>query len=201
MARQEIQVGRKDMDVFIVLNGRRLFDLGWKKALEFSVALRTQWRAAAQWSKDGSLPSLPELAIGKLSVRHEGAMVLVLFDGALKFEMPWRAAARLWRAVVTKARQADELAHADQVVLDGALMLRTGAPCGLTDNPAIQAEVVKAAVHDRDLRRYLPGGVKGTVILGAPVIRLADPGDQLRQIASGMDTEQRHELAAMLGAN
>lgn len=201
MARTSVTVGRKGQDVFFVLNGRRAFDLGWKAALEFADALRTQWRASAAWSKDGTLPALPELAVGPLAVRQQGAQVLVLASGALLFEMPWTAAARLWKAVKTKALEADEMAHADQIALDGALLLRTGAPFGLTGNPKIQTEIAKEAVHNRDLRRYLPGDVKGTVILGAPVVRLAKPEDQLRQIASGMNSEQRRDMAASLLAS
>lgn len=201
MARQEIQVGRKDRDVFLVLDGRRLLDMGWKMALDFARALRVQLRAARTWEKDGSLPTVPELAAGALAVRQEGARVLVLGNGALLVDLPWRVAASLWAAVTTKAREAEELDSADAIARDGAILFRSGAPFGLTSNPAIQDEIVKAAVHDRDLRRFMPDGVKSTVILGAPAVRQhqPDPGAEVRRLAEKMAPADRRALAAQLG--
>ncbi len=198
MARTELQVGRKDMDVFIVLDGRRVLDLGWRKALDFAKALRTQISAVCLSETSNTALIANELSVGTLSVRCAGGDVLVLHNGQLLFTMPWKFASRLWSALVTKAREADEIAHADQIAYDGAILLRTGSPFGFTNHPKIQEEIVKEAVHNRNLRRYLPEGIKGTVVHGAPVICQLAPIQEMRSLAAKLSTQDRRTLATQL---
>jgi hypothetical protein len=196
-----LTVGRNDKDVFIVLDGRRLFDLGWKAALALAAAIRKQMRVARAWELDNATPLEPEILVcNAIGVRHEMGRILVLHGGALRFDMGWRYAARIWAAIVSKGREAEEWAKADQVALDGAIMFRSGAPIGFTDNPAIQAEIVKEAVHNRDLRRFMPGGVRSEVLLGAPVIKQHSPDAdaEVRRLAEKMSPADRRALAAQI---
>ena len=95
----------------------------------------------------------------------------VRFDiGARTYFFPLALAVAFADTLVAKARECDEQEHAPQVALDNAILLRGGVPIGLSNDPKIQEETVKEAVHNRDLRRYMPGGVKSTVLLGTPAI-------------------------------
>ena len=103
-------------------------------------------------------------------VHQEGPEVLLVIDGrALK--MPWNVALDVSKALQIKARKAEEIAKAEGIIFDQALLIRTGAPLGFTDNPDIQKEAAKEAAHNGDLRKYLPGGVKATEQFGNPTVR------------------------------
>ena len=106
----------------------------------------------------------------KLAIRQEGTCVLFIVDGRLVLTLPWEAALDLARGITIKARAAEEIAKVERVIADQALLIRTGAPIGLTNNPDIQAEAAKEAVSSRDLRRYLPGGVKSEEKFGRPTV-------------------------------
>ena len=102
-------------------------------------------------------------------IHQEGPEVLLIIDGrALK--MPWNVALDVGKAIIKKARSAEEIAKAESIIFDQALLIRTGAPLGFTDNPDIQAEAAKEAAHNPQLRKYLRGGVKATEQFGSPTI-------------------------------
>ena len=79
-------------------------------------------------------------------------------------------ALELAEALRTQAKRAEEWEKASQIAADQAVLLRAGIPIGLTSHPVIQAEAAKIAAWDRDLRRYLPGGVRSQSVVGAPSI-------------------------------
>lgn len=88
-----------------------------------------------------------------LSIRQEGEKVLVIWNGRLLFEMPWQAALELSSALYQKAKLAEEVAKAEQVAQDSAILLRaTGM--ALTNNPDILDQANQIATHD--LKRYIP---------------------------------------------
>jgi len=105
-----------------------------------------------------------------MSVRQEGDRVLVFKNGVLIADMPWQAADQLWKAIRAKTKAAEEHASAEQIIADQSLLIRAGAPFGLTNHPLILSEATKEAAWNRDLRRHLPGGIKSTEILGLPRI-------------------------------
>jgi hypothetical protein len=105
-----------------------------------------------------------------LTIRREGSKVLLLSNGILIAEMPWQAADDLARALRAKARKAEEEEKALQIIADNAILLRAGFPLGLTNRPDLIAETIKEAVTNRDLRRYMPGGVKSEEVFGVPGI-------------------------------
>ncbi len=93
-------------------------------------------------------------------------MQLVIDGRTLR--MPWSAALDVGKAIIRKARDAEEIAKAEDIIFDQALLIRTGAPLGFSDHPGIQAEAAKEAAWNSDLRRYLPGGVKSAEQFGRP---------------------------------
>ena len=114
-----------------------------------------------------------------IRIKQHYGRVLLLADGKLFADMPWQAADDLARALRSVARTAEEWDQAERIALDQALLLRTGAPIGFTDNPRILAEAEKQAAHDRDLRRYLPGGIKSQAAMGRPAV-IQHPPEQNR---------------------
>lgn len=78
----------------------------------------------------------------------------------------------LIRKMTTVQRSADEYDKANRIIGDCALLQRAGVPLGLSSHPKILAQVGNEAAHNRDLRRYLPGGVKSQEQFGMPTIRV-----------------------------
>lgn len=106
----------------------------------------------------------------EIAVRREGERVLLIHDGRLVDELPPQAALELARGLTVQARLVEEQAQARRIVLDQALLMRTGAPFGITNRPDILREAVKESWLNRTLRRYLPGGIKSRAVVGTPTI-------------------------------
>lgn len=109
----------------------------------------------------------------QVTVRREGARVVLVAEGRAVLDLPWQAADRLAAALRAKAREAEEQDRAPQVARDAAILLRAGAPLGLTSDPRIQAEAGRLAAWDSELRRYMPGGIRSTAMPGLPAVRHA----------------------------
>lgn len=102
-----------------------------------------------------------------ITIRQDGPNVLLIIDGRAT-ELPWNAALDVANALREKAKAAEEIAKVEGVIFDQALLVRTGAPLGFSSHPDIQAEAAREAVGNRDLRRYIPGGVQSTEQMGRP---------------------------------
>jgi predicted ATPase len=111
---------------------------------------------------------------GEVVVRQEAACVIVIFEGKAAV-MPWEAADELARAITQKARQAEEVAKAEHIALDQALLLRAGATIGLSNNRWIRRLAGIEAAHNPMLRRFMPGGVKSQEMFGTPTVRKGNP--------------------------
>ena len=111
--------------------------------------------------------------IEKITVRRDGPNVILIMENRRPLDMPWDAALSLAKAITRQARLAEEQAKAPAIALDQALLMRSGAPFGLTNNPDIIAEAKKEAVGNTKLRRYLTGnrakGIGGPTV-GAPTV-------------------------------
>ena len=107
--------------------------------------------------------------MNQVRIRQEGPEVLLDIDGR-SLQMPWNVALDVARALENKARRAEEIAKAEGIIFDQALLVRTGASLGFTDNPDIQKEAAKEAAHNSDLRKYIPGGVKAKEQFGTPTV-------------------------------
>jgi hypothetical protein len=102
-----------------------------------------------------------------ITIRQNGPTVLLIIDGRAT-ELPWNAALDVSNALREKAKDAEEIAKAEGIVFDQALLVRTGAPIGFSSHPDIQKEAAKEAAWNSDLRRYIPGGVRRQEQMGRP---------------------------------
>lgn len=105
-----------------------------------------------------------------ITIRREGTRVLLIVDGRAVAEMPWRKADELAVAIRSKARAAEEQEKALEVARDNAILLRAGVRIGLSDDPRIREETGKIAAWDRNLRRYMPGGIRSQELVGTPAV-------------------------------
>lgn len=193
---------QKDDAVLVVVNGRCALELGWKAARELCALMGAQLRdppPAGETSLRAGSVHVAFRRQPKLDDEREG-MLLCILNGQLLFDAPLSVARKIWALLTGAQRQAEEWAHAEQVAADAGLLLRTGAPIGLTDNPKIQDEAVKVARDDRTLRRALPGGIKSTVVLGAPRVfhDTRTPAEQLAQLFARSDQSHRQRILAKL---
>lgn len=106
----------------------------------------------------------------RIRIRQEGATVLFIKNDRLVASLPWDAAVEIGRNLMAVGHKAEEWAKAESIVHDHAILARVGVPLGLTSHPTLLREVRKEAAHNRDLRRYLPGGVKSEELVLAPAL-------------------------------
>lgn len=104
------------------------------------------------------------------TIRQEGTRVLLFYGNQLITSMPYQAALELADALRSQGKKAEEIDQAESIIMDQAILLRTGAPFGITNNPAIMGEAAKEAAWNTRLRRALPGGVKSQEAVGTPSI-------------------------------
>jgi hypothetical protein len=113
-----------------------------------------------------------------VTVRCEGARVLIIEDGRMLLDVPWEAADALAKALHIQARRAEEEANAEQIVADQAILTRLGVPIGLSNRSDILHEAAKEAAWNSSLRRYIrPARAKGIAsqaIFGTPTIITED---------------------------
>lgn len=126
----------------------------------------------------------------EITARQEGPKVLLIVKGFsvrdVVAELPWNVALDVARAIYEKAKDAEEVANAEGIVFDQALLIRMGARIGFSSHPGIQAEAAKEAVGNRELRRYLPGGVKSQEQFGRPTIIRHPPRRELGNDQEGL---------------
>lgn len=101
---------------------------------------------------------------------QKGSSVLILADGKLVADMPWNVALKSANALHSVGKNAEEWDHAERIAQDQAILMRSGAPFGFSSHPKIIDEAIKRAAWDRDLRRYMPGGIKSREVFGRPTI-------------------------------
>lgn len=113
-------------------------------------------------------------------VVHDGLQGSLIVNGREVFAAP----PAVLRAVAARLHQAalalEELAGArsGKLITDEAILLRAGVPLSLTGHPAIRAEAEKEAVSNRDLRRYMPGGVKSEEHVPPPAVHHVTPSEK-----------------------
>ena len=103
-------------------------------------------------------------------IRQEGSNVLLFVNGKVVVNLPWDAWLELSREIIAKARQAEQIAKADKVIKDQALLQRYGFPIGVTNNKDMQKEAMNEAAWGSELRRYKPGGLPSQEIVGVPSV-------------------------------
>jgi hypothetical protein len=89
----------------------------------------------------------------------------------LILDLPWQAAKKLSRVVRRQAAVAEQNAKVVRVISDQALLIRKGFPIALTPRPDVFKEAGNEAAHNRDLRRFIPGGIPSGVVFGFPTLK------------------------------
>lgn len=114
-----------------------------------------------------------------LDIRQEGERVLLIYNGQTTISLPWKAALEVAKALTIQAKKAEELANAERIISDQAILTRVGFPIGLTNHPAMLKEAMKEAAWNSNLRRYIPpmraGGIASQAVFGTPSISQAPP--------------------------
>ena len=97
----------------------------------------------------------------------EGTKVLMEVDGRLVLDCPYDVAIVIARQLFIAAKQSEEWANHDSIVLDSAILMRSGAPFTLTSNPAMLDEATTEAAWNSSLRRNMSNDFRGKV--GTPI--------------------------------
>jgi hypothetical protein len=204
---ETLSIRQLGLEVVLLHEGRPLLRLPWRAADEFADALRDASRAASVWANTGvALFAERTVRLGagalELTVRQKEAGVLVV--GTAVMDVTAELARDISHALRSVARKCEEVEKAENIIADGALLFRSGAPFGFSDHPKIQEEIVKTARDDRDLRRFMPGGIKSTEVLGTPTLTQGPAPATLEsalRIAGRMSPEERRRFAAAHGGN
>lgn len=102
-------------------------------------------------------------------IRAEGDRVFANIGGRMFLDLEWKAALELGQAFVAAARQAEEVAKAERIAFDSAILVRAGVPFTLSNRPEIIEMTKVEAVHNRTLRRAMQG-IKSASVVGMPVL-------------------------------
>lgn len=106
----------------------------------------------------------------KVQIRTEGPKVLVNFNDRAFLEIGHQEAQELSALLRRAGLQAQEHAEAERLIFEGAMLARAGFPLTLSNHPKILDRVRVEAAANHDLRRYMPGGVKATELVGVPTV-------------------------------
>lgn len=108
------------------------------------------------------------------TVRQDGPNVLIISNGKLVSIMPWDAALIVSKAIHAKAKQAEEIAKADQIIQDNAILARVGSFIGLSSHPKIVEETKKEAAFG-SIRKYITSRIESKEIAYPPIIKRGLP--------------------------
>lgn len=107
-------------------------------------------------------------------VQHDGTMVQLIIDGKCVLNMPHDHALVIARALYKHAKLAEEIASAEQVIMDQAILMRAGWPfAALTANPAMVKEAGKEAAWNSRLRRFIQNKLDPKGIVHPMIVRHA----------------------------
>lgn len=195
---ERLQVISDGPAIVWAFNGTRVIGFGWRPALDICKVMRAQIDAAEAPEPPVVAEHTVTFAQGqiRLGIRVQGEMLMFIANGRLLFDIPVAQAKQLWQATLGQARKLEEAdpSTADRVARDAAIALRSGAPFGMSDNPAIRDEAHKLAAWDTQLRQMpMAPGVQSQEALGAPVVTLGslDPAVELRRLAARLTPEER----------
>jgi len=117
--------------------------------------------------------------MSEVRIVQNGNRVVMVINGRQVEGMPWQTALQLAKALTSVAKQAEEWDNAERIASDQALLMRTGAPFGITQHPKIRSEAEKRALYDRTLRRYIPHtpltGIRSREVFGVPSLLQTPP--------------------------
>ena len=113
--------------------------------------------------------------LDEIRVGMDGKRVVLQSSKGITMKVPWQVVETLCKAMIAKSKQIEEMANLDRLLADQAMMFRSGAPFGLSNRRDILKEAAHIAQHDDKLRKYMPGGVKSTALVGTPTVIKHDP--------------------------
>lgn len=189
--------------VVLVLNGVRAIEADWRLTKDILREFDRHIRNLQARQRDPDVLPLPETGIkhGDLSLtfRSELDRVQCIGGGVLLFDAPAPIARQLWQGWRAKALDVEELENANAIAFDAALLHRSGAPLGLSNNPLIRAEAKSLAQSD-DVLRKSPDR-RTALPFGAPSVRPITKIEQAQRLLASPLAADRHAMrAALLGA-
>ena len=134
-----------------------------------------------------------------IRIKQDGPLVVLIIDGRAT-AMPWDQALELAKGITIQAHKA-EAQHPkviEQTISDGAVLFRSGAPFGITNNPDVQKEIVKEALTNRELRRSNLQGVKSEAVLGTPTLRQLRPNATIAERVAVMSDREKERFRQAL---
>jgi hypothetical protein len=197
---QRFEVGQRGRSVLVILNRQLSAAFHHGAARELARALRVAAEAATRAPGQEFPPQSISSGRFRVTVRYDGSDLLLVFEPC-GWLIKWPPAeySKISDALHAKAGLAEEFDEALRIAREHAILLRAGFPMGLTSNPLIQAEAKTIAEHDRDLRRFMPGGVRSQVMLGAPIVRMEER-DPMSRAREALKTMRPHERGAFVSA-
>lgn len=105
-----------------------------------------------------------------IAVESAGPAVIVTIRGGRWFEFNYRTTDQILKSLSKAIAPLEEIAKAEQLIGDEAILLRTGLPIGLAQNRRIKREAWKKA---EDVK--IPGGVIPQAVFYPPTITVHPP--------------------------
>jgi hypothetical protein len=148
-----------------VVNGRAFVVGPWKMFLEVYQAMRRLLDGVTEKATVGPLVFHREIEDD----------VAITRGGSLVCRIPIRAFRRIAAATLQQTKRAEEREPkvAEHLVEQNALLLRAGAPFGLTSTPMLKAATLREAATNSKLRRALPG-MRDTKLYEPPAVKVGN---------------------------
>lgn len=171
--KQSFQIQRRGRRVLVVLGGELAAAHSSEAAHEVARALRAAAEKAVLVPGVETTPAAVTTGRFRTTVRCDGHELILIFEPS-RHLVKWPIAewTKISEALHAQAVRVEEWEKAEQIARDHAIMLRAGTGLGLTDHPVIQDEAKKLAVDDRDIRRFMPGGVRAREQFGVPKVAI-----------------------------
>jgi hypothetical protein len=170
---QELTIKTVEKTV-VMCHGGICVGMPWEAGIEFFEAitrLAKFSREYAQHKQHELIKTDKEVVCrGEMTIFRTGLEFLFLLDGHEWIRCPWTAAVQIAANVKDQAGKLEEIFNHERVTEDAAILLRTGLPIGLTNNP----KILKQAWKDAEEISF-PGMVEPTEIIHAPSITMSPP--------------------------
>jgi hypothetical protein len=139
-----------------------------KVELAFTTEEKT---STAELASEAAIALAKDVALQTTLVGEDVAVVFQL-NARDWIQLDKVTAVQVARALTQLALRADELAQAERIALDSAVLLRAGSNFALSSDPKIIDAARSEAAWNGALRRFMPGGVKSEEAFGTPTVVL-----------------------------
>jgi len=106
----------------------------------------------------------------EIRIKIDGEYVVLVSSKGSYIKIPYQVIPTLARSMRSQGKVVEERVNALRLISDQAFALRAGIPIGFTNDPAKQHQAGIDAAWDPNLRKQLPGNIKGTTMFGTPTI-------------------------------